>query len=64
MKSFDTTPLIHLIHKEEASNDTTEQQQHNDTTPQEQLMDSEGCNDGTSPQEQKMEAQQPEGNEG
>ena len=27
-------------------------------------MESEGCNDGTTPQEQQMEAQQPEGNEG
>ena len=27
-------------------------------------MESEGCNDGTTPQEQQTEAQQPEGNEG
>ena len=27
-------------------------------------MESQGCNDGTTPQEQQMEAQQPEGNEG
>ena len=64
MKSFDTSPLIHLVDKEQASNDTTQQQQHNDTTPQEQMMESEGCNNGTTPQEQQTEAQQPEGNEG
>ena len=28
------------------------------------MMESEGCNDGTTPQEQQTEAPQPEGNEG